>query len=357
MIELSDNAKRIFQNLYCLTDETIEDAFKRVAKEFVTNDDEYDTAMNLLLDGIWRPNTPVWLNAGSNHKIYSACFVAGLEDSMDGIYDVANVSRRVFQHGAGIGIPIGNLRERNADIFEGMIEVLPEGKSSGPVTFMRLFDAVGESTKSGGRVRRAAILCTMPIWHPDIMEFIKCKEEDGRLANMNISVAITDKFMKSLEDDVTYTLYSPKDGQEKGKVEARNVWDSLSYMAWKSADPGVLFIDTINKHNVLKSKYLVETPNPCVTGDTLVSTTDGEKRIDEMNGSEKVLTYNIEDDVIELEDITFVGKTRHDVDVIELELEDGKVLRLTPDHKVYTENRGYVMASDLNEDDIILLLE
>jgi len=261
LIELSDNAKRIFDNLYCLTGESIEDSFIRVAKEFSTTDDEYDTAMNLLLDGIWRPNTPVWLNAGSNHKIYSACFVVGLEDSMDGIYDVANTARKIFQHGSGVGIPIGNLRERNADIFEG--SEIPEGKSSGPVTFMRLYDSVGESTKSGGRVRRAAILCTMPVWHPDIMEFIKCKEEDGRLANMNISVAITDKFMEALEDEVTYTLYSPRHGEERGKVEAKDVWDSLSYMAWKTADPGVLFIDTINRYNVLKSKYLIECPNPC----------------------------------------------------------------------------------------------
>jgi len=356
LIELSDNAKRIFDNLYCLTGESIEDSFIRVAKEFSTTDDEYDTAMNLLLDGIWRPNTPVWLNAGSNHKIYSACFVVGLEDSMDGIYDVANTARKIFQHGSGVGIPIGNLRERNADIFEG--SEIPEGKSSGPVTFMRLYDSVGESTKSGGRVRRAAILCTMPVWHPDIMEFIKCKEEDGRLANMNISVAITDKFMEALEDEVTYTLYSPRHGEERGKVEAKDVWDSLSYMAWKTADPGVLFIDTINRYNVLKSKYLIECPNPCVTGDTLVSTIDGEKRIDEMEGSEKVLTYNIEDDVIELEDVTFVGKTKYDVDVIELELEDGGIhytLKCTPDHKIYTINRGYVEAENLTEDDDIVV--
>ena len=259
-IELSDNAKRIFENLYCLQGESIDESFKRVANEY--GEDE-ELAYELLKGSIWRPNTPVWLNAGSKHRIYSACFVAGLDDSMDGIYDIANVARKIFQFGSGIGIPIGNLRERNADIFEGDIESTPEGKSSGPVTFMKLYDAVGESTKSGGRVRRAAILCTMPVWHPDVMEFIKCKENDGRLANMNISVAITDNYMKSLEDDITFNLYSPQDCKNVGNMRAEELWDSLSYMAWKTADPGVLFIDTINKYNVLKKRFLIECPNPC----------------------------------------------------------------------------------------------
>ncbi len=355
--ELSDNAKRIFKNLYCLQNESIDNAFKRVADEF--GEEEYDknVAYELLKGNVWRPNTPVWLNAGGKHKIYSACFVVGLDDSMNGIYDIANVARKIFQFGAGIGIPIGNLRERNSNIFEGDRDSVPEGKSSGPVTFMKLYDAVGDTTKSGGRVRRAAILCTMPVWHPDIMEFIECKNTDGNLSNMNISIAFTDKYMNALEDGIPFNLHSPSDGKDIGTMDAQELWDKLAYMAWKTGDPGVLFIDTINKHNVLKKRFLIETPNPCVTGDTLVSTIEGNVRIDEMTGSEKILTYNIEDGIIEIEDITFVGKTKIDVDIISIETEDGEILKLTPDHKIFTENRGYVMASDLNEKDILLIVE
>lgn len=263
MIELSDNAREIFKKLYSLQDETIEDTFKRVAKEFATNDEEEELAFNLLANNIWRPNTPVFLNAGTKHKVFSACFVTSLFDSMESIYDVANVCRKVFQFGSGIGIPIGNLREKEAYIYEGDKSRPPEGKSSGPIVFMKLYDAVGESTKSGGRVRRAAILCSMPVWHPDIMEFINCKEEDGRLANMNISVAITDKFMEALDNSIPFELHSPSDGKHTGNVDPEELWDRLAYMNWKSADPGVLFIDTINRFNPLKKEMLIETPNPC----------------------------------------------------------------------------------------------
>ena len=186
-MELSENAQKIFKELYCFQDETIPDAFKRVASEFANKQSDEKTAYSLLMNNIWRPNTPVFLNSGTEHKIFSACYVVGLDDSMTDIYAVANVARKIFQHGAGIGIPIGNLREAESYIYEGNPDKPPEGKSSGPICFMKLFDAVGETTKSGGRVRRAAILCSMPAWHPDIMDFIECKKIDGRLKFISIN--------------------------------------------------------------------------------------------------------------------------------------------------------------------------
>jgi len=262
-MNLSDNALTIFNNLYSFQNESVEDTFKRVAKEFATNDEEEGLAYSLLADNIWRPNTPVFLNAGTEHKNFCACHVVGLEDSMESIYDVANVSRKIFQYGAGVGIPIGNLREKDAFIFEGNPGTAPEGKSSGPIVFMRLYDAVGDTTKSGGRVRRAAIMVSMYVWHPDIIEFIQCKQNEGWLTNMNISVAITDKFMQSLEDNTPFTLYTPVDGTEKGTIDPEELWDTLSVMAHKTGDPGVLFLDTVQKHNPLKKKFLIESTNPC----------------------------------------------------------------------------------------------
>ena len=260
---LSENAIRIFDTLYSFQDETIEGTFRRVAKEFANNDKEEQLAFDLLASGIWRPNTPVFLNAGKQEKVFSACYVVGLEDTMDSIYDVANVARKIFQHGSGIGIPIGNLRERDSYIYEGDPTKPPEGKSSGPITFMKLYDAVDETTKSGGRVRRAAIMCAMPVWHPDIMEFITCKEEDGRLSNMNISVSVTDKFMQALKDRVPFELYTPHSKQMVGTVDSEELWDKLVEMSWKSADPGVIFIDRMNYFNSLKRRFLIDTTNPC----------------------------------------------------------------------------------------------
>ncbi len=260
---LSENAERIFKTLYSFQEETIEDTFERVANEFGNTKDEIELAYKLMYEGVWRPNTPVFLNAGKEDKVFSACYVVGLDDSMDSIYDVANVARKIFQYGSGIGIPIGNLREKEALIYEGDQTKVPEGKSSGPITFMKLYDAVGETTKSGGRVRRAAIMCAMPVWHPDVIEFISCKEEDGRLSNMNISVSVTDKFMQALKDRVPFELYTPHTGQMMGSVDPEELWDKLVEMSWKSADPGVIFIDNMNKFNTLKKRFLIDTTNPC----------------------------------------------------------------------------------------------
>jgi len=262
-MELSENAQKIFKELYCFQDETIPDAYHRVAYEFATNKTEEKTAFSLLMNNIWRPNTPVFLNAGTKHKIFSACYVVGLEDSMENIYDVANIARKIFQHGAGIGIPIGNLREAEAYIYEGEPEKAPEGKSSGPITFMKLYDAVGETTKSGGRVRRVAILCSLPVWHPDIMDFIECKKIDGRLENMNISVLITDKFMQSLEDNTPFDLITPQDGTKRSEMNPFDIWEKLAENAHSSAEPGVIFIDTVNKFNPLIKKMMINCTNPC----------------------------------------------------------------------------------------------
>lgn len=257
-------AQRIFTDLYSFSDETIIDTFKRVSKEF-GNDEDAKKAFELMRKNIWRPNTPVFFNAGGQKKIFAACWVVGLEDSMDGIYDITNVARKIFQSGAGIGIPIGNLREKDGCIYEGQDKdekTTPTGKSSGPISFMSLYDAVGATTKSGGRARRAAIMMVMPVSHPDIMEYIECKKTDGVLSNMNISVSIPDDFMRAFKDNIPYQLVSPSNGVVK-EINARQIWDKLVDMAHKTADPGVLFIDTINKFNPLKKIVKIEAANPC----------------------------------------------------------------------------------------------
>jgi ribonucleoside-diphosphate reductase alpha chain len=128
---------------------------------------------------------------------------------------------------------------------------------------MKLYDAVAATTKSGGRARRAAILCCMPVWHPDVLDFVHAKEIDGTLSNMNISVGITDKFMQSLSDKTPFPLYTPYDGSFIRNADPVAIWDEISKMAWKSADPGVLFLDTVNFYNPLKKLMLIQTTNPC----------------------------------------------------------------------------------------------
>jgi ribonucleoside-diphosphate reductase alpha chain len=260
---LSENAKSIFKTLYCFEKETITDCFKRVSKEFSKTPEDEKTTLDLLSKNIWRPNTPVFFSSGTKRKVFQACFVMALEDSMDSIYGIANICRKVFQHGAGVGIPIGNLREKNAFIYEGDRESMPYGKSSGAIEFMKLYDAIAETTKSGGRTRRAAIMMVMPVWHPDIMDFISCKESDGKLRNMNISVAITDKFLQALKDNTPFQLITPSSGEPVGEVNPVELWDKLVNMAWKTADPGVFFIDTVNEAFPLKKEFIIQSSNPC----------------------------------------------------------------------------------------------
>lgn len=362
MIKLSENSKKVFKNLYCFSNESIDDAFKRVADEFGSDDEEKDLAYKLQRDGIWRPNTPVYLNAGTKRKIFSACYVTSLSDSMDSIYDIANVSRKIFGYGAGVGIPLGNLRGCEESIFCGEPDTPPEGKSSGPITFMKLYDAVGETTKSGGRVRRAAIMCSMQCWHPDIMAFISSKETDGTYSNMNISVSFTDKFMEHLKDNVPFPLITPYDGSQVDTISPKDLWNKLVETAHKVGDPGVIFIDTVNRFNPLKKKILIETSNPCVTGDTLVLTNKGlfsvEYLLNEEIDDTKILSYNIENEEIVFSDIKDVFMTKKNAEIIELHIEENDkiyTLKCTPDHRIYTRNRGYVQAKDLNEDDDIVV--
>ena len=288
------------------------------------------------------------------------CFVSELKDSMDSIYDVSNVARKIFQFGSGIGIPIGNLRESEAYIYEGKPDMIPEGRTSGPLTFMKLFDAVAETTKSGGKTRRAAILCLMLIWHPDIMDFIKCKQIDGNLSNMNISIGVTDKFMQCLEDKVPFNLLTPYDGSKVGEIDPQELWNQLSTNAYAHAEPGVIFIDTVNKWNPLIKKILIECCNPCIVGNTKIMTNKGEKSIYEIyndwnknNINYKILTYNFNDEKIELDIIDNVFLTRKDAEIYEIELENGEILQVTPDHKVYVENKGWIKTKNIETNDII----
>ncbi|MFA5025684.1 MAG: adenosylcobalamin-dependent ribonucleoside-diphosphate reductase [Candidatus Shapirobacteria bacterium] len=263
MTQLSENALNIFKMLYSKNGETPEDTFRRAARCVSKNQEEEDLAVQLQVDNIVRFNTPLYFNAGGKINLFSACWVVTLEDSMNGIYTIANIARKIFSYGSGIGIPIGNLREKDAPIFDGDSTTIPCGQSSGPITFMKLYDAVAATTKSGGRARRAAILCAMQIWHPDILEFIQAKEIDGTLSNMNLSVTITDKFMQCLEDNIPFPLHTPYDGSFIKNEDPRVIWDTICKQAHKTGDPGVIFIDTVNKFNPLKKKILIETTNVC----------------------------------------------------------------------------------------------
>jgi ribonucleoside-diphosphate reductase alpha chain len=204
------------------------------------------------------PNSPTLMNAGTNNNLqYSGCYVVPVEDSMEGIFDAIKCQALIHKSGGGTGFAFSRLRPR------GSVVKSSRGIASGPVSFMRIFDAATNEVKQGGK-RRGANMGILRIDHPDIKEFIHCKEEGG-VTNFNISVAITDKFIKAYEKDEDYELYDPKNGDVVGKLNAREVFDEIAEAAWKTGDPGLVFIDRINssKANPVPSLGPIESTNPC----------------------------------------------------------------------------------------------
>ncbi|OGM25691.1 ribonucleoside-diphosphate reductase, adenosylcobalamin-dependent [Candidatus Woesebacteria bacterium RIFCSPLOWO2_01_FULL_39_61] len=212
----------------------------------------------LLVSHDFLPNSPTLMNAGTDNGLqYSACFVLPVEDSLVGIFDAIKYQALIHQTGGGTGFAFSRLRP------QGSVVRSSRGTASGPVSFMRIFDAATNEIKQGGK-RRGANMGILRVDHPDIMEFIHCKEEGG-ITNFNISVAVTDVFMEAYKRGSDYDLIDPHNGKVVGKLNARSVFDEIADGAWKTGDPGLVFIDRVNagSANPVPSLGPVESTNPC----------------------------------------------------------------------------------------------
>jgi ribonucleoside-diphosphate reductase alpha chain len=212
----------------------------------------------LLATHAFLPNSPTLMNAGTGNGLqYSGCFVLPVEDSLIGIFDAVKWQALVHQTGGGTGFAFSRLRPR------GSIVKSSKGTASGPVSFMRIFDEATNEIKQGGR-RRGANMGILRVDHPDILEFIHCKEEGG-ITNFNISVAVTDAFMEAFERGEDYALFDPHTGKKVGTLPARKVFDEITKGAWQTGDPGLVFIDRMNRgsSNPIPSLGPIESTNPC----------------------------------------------------------------------------------------------
>ena len=212
----------------------------------------------LLISRKFLPNSPTLMNAGTGNNLqFSACFVLPVEDSLVGIFDAIKYQAIIHQSGGGTGFSFSRLRPHGARVKSS------NGVASGPVSFMRIFDAATNEVKQGGK-RRGANMGILRVDHPDILEFIECKEEGG-ITNFNISVAITDVFMKAYDKGTDYDLISPQNGEKIGSLNAREVFDRIAQGAWSTGDPGLIFLDKINAGtaNPVPAMGPVESTNPC----------------------------------------------------------------------------------------------
>lgn len=409
MTELQPTSYEIWERKYQLkdnsnhpVDKTPEDTFRRVAKALAAieaNPDEYESQFfDIMVKGA-TPAGRIMSNVGAlEYKPSTStinCTVSStISDSMEGIMHSLTEAALTLKAGCGIGYEFSTLRPKGAFVTGA------GALTSGPIPFMDIFDKMCFTVSSAGG-RRGAQMATFAVWHPDVEEFIKAKREDGRLRQFNMSLLIDDEFMEAVKNDSDWQLFFPVTQKElnTGLVSADNLiqkplfwdkeyceksgyivkdvkvtcrvyktikavelWDIIMKATYDYAEPGFLLIDSINRLNPNNFCENIRATNPCVTGDTVVATETGNERIKDLvekfniESPVKVLSFNILTGDLELQPVTFAGLTREHAEIIEIELDTGQVLKLTPDHKVYTTNRGYVKANDISSDDDIVTL-
>ncbi|MEM2875250.1 MAG: vitamin B12-dependent ribonucleotide reductase [Candidatus Hadarchaeales archaeon] len=268
--KLTVNALEVLRKRYLLRDENGEivetpaQMFERVAGAVAKVDSAYGEDWKRSYEEFYGvmsrleflPNSPTLFNAGAPLGQLSACFVLPVEDSLDSIFTAVKNAAIIEKSGGGVGFDFSRIRPR------GDIVRSTKGVASGPVSFMRVFDMVTETIKAGGK-RRGAMMGILRVDHPDIEEFITVKLNEGYLRNFNLSVAVTDDFMRAVEGDGEYPLVNPRTGKHVRKVRARAIWGLIVRSAWSCGDPGLVFIDEINRRNPTPSVGKIEATNPC----------------------------------------------------------------------------------------------
>jgi ribonucleoside-diphosphate reductase alpha chain len=270
---LSTNAVKVLERRYLVKDlkgELIENPaqmFRRVAKAVAAVEEQYGKSSvetkeaeeefyQLMFNLEFMPNSPTLMNAGTDIGQLSACFVLPVEDSIPGIFNAVKDMALIHKSGGGTGFSFSHLRPK------GDIVKTTEGMASGPISFMRVFDVSTDVIKQGGR-RRGANMGILSIDHPDVIDFVKAKTQEGFLTNFNISVAVTDEFVNAVKSDSMFKLVNPRTKEIVKEVKAREIWNLIVENAWKTGDPGMIFIEEVNRHNPTPQMGKIESTNPC----------------------------------------------------------------------------------------------
>ncbi len=387
-VQLTENARQVLMRRYVRRGEdgkpveTIEEMFWRVAYHVAKVEEQWKADVHartvefyhLLSSKKFFPNSPTFTGAGTPLGQLAACFVLPITDDMGrdsaGIFQTLRDAALIQQTGGGNGFSFSRLRPKGAMVHTSA------GQATGPVGFLRVYDhAFGEIAQGG--TRRGANMAVLRVDHPDVEEFITCKTDENSITNFNISVGITDAFMRAVKEDKEWEFRfpDPKDAKAKGfsgtleqaeaagvkilsygKVRARDLFDKIVKQAHHNGEPGVLFLDAANRSNPVPHLYPLEATNPCVTGDTLIYTAQGIYRADELAASKAKITVTTD---ARFGTETFLPATHvfqtGIKPVLRLMTREGYEVRLTADHRVMT-SRGWVEAQHLQPGDRVHIL-
>lgn len=396
-LKLTINAVRVLAKRYLLRDEqgriieTPGQMFARVSKAVARADSFYGVDpsksekqfFQVMRNLEFLPNSPTLMNAGTEIGQLAACFVLPVEDSIDSIFDALKYMAIIHKSGGGTGFSFSKIRPK------GDIVKSTRGVASGPVSFMKIFDVATEVIKQGGK-RRGANMGILRVDHPDIREFITVKSDGVSLRNFNISVAVMDKFMEAVKSDGSIDLINPRTNEPVGNVSARDIFELIVDMAWRMGDPGLLFIDEINRKNPTPKLGEIEATNPCIAGNVRVLTPFGYIKVRELFKIAKQLNMGLlttsggvegDGEPIAYKLPILVPSTIQSVHVtvncrqvtlseallatayvwklakkriIKVETKEGYELKATPDHKVMTID-GWRKVSELKPGDKLLI--
>ena len=271
-LHLSDNAENVLKRRYLKKNstgkivETPEKMFRRVARHIAKAEKKYadeadvqkieDIFYKLMTELKFLPNSPTLMNAGRRLGQLAACFVLPVEDSMDEIFDALKNAAIIHKSGGGTGFSFSRLRPKDSRVGT------TGGIASGPISFMKIFNTATEQVKQGG-TRRGANMAILRVDHPDIMDFIYSKKNDKELNNFNISVGVTDVFMEAVKNEGNYDLIDPRDKKKSGELNAAELYQALVHQAWENGDPGIIFLDRLNRDNPTPALGEIESTNPC----------------------------------------------------------------------------------------------
>ncbi|MBA7567738.1 hypothetical protein ES708_09455 [subsurface metagenome] len=378
---LSENAIKVLKRRYLKRDEEgvlLEkpiDMFARVARNIASAEKKYGKTeeevkgiekqfFNIMTDLDFLPNSPTLMNAGKGLQQLAACFVLPIGDSMNDIFEALKETALIQKSGGGVGYSFSNIRPRNDVVLS------TKGVSSGPISFMTVFNAATDTIKQGG-TRRGANMGILRVDHPDILDFITSKDNNEKLTNFNISVGVTETFMRAVENDNEYEIINPRTKEVVDRYRAKKVFGKVVEHAWKNGDPGIIFLDRLNKDNPTPNLGQIESTNPCVSGETLISTDRGfikardlyervkagehvkilfDRRALEYKVSKEFADKNL--DIFESENIKSWNRGKKDT--YKLITYSGYELEATADHKVLTTD-GYKKLIELVKGDEVLV--